>query len=1075
MAKRSITFLIIAVLLVILILLDILSIPYTGKDYDSTMMEAHNSSHFEFSFTSLNIAIIGSSGYIGSRLLHHLQKIHRWNVAGYDQKLPGQASRDIVTEDLQKFQVVVYLAGLTDRDICRDHPNDTEYKNVKDIYDLAKRMLQSQLLIFASTSEIAAGFGKTPMDELSPVQPHLFDPYVASIMRRENALRKLSLESLTAPRIVGLRFGLVIGLSDSQRIDFGHMQYICQAFLGGRLHVVHPEAYRSFLSMEDLLGALTVVIKNHRSTKRFDLFHLQSFSASVSNIANAIALRSGAHIFVSNDSLTNFSDGFSLNTKKFRTNYQFVFNGSQDKIISELINDVPRLCLGRQSRLDKGSTPCVVCGSHQMHLVLDLHKQPLANDFREQADQAMKCKQFPLRLVRCLKCHHTQLSYIVDRAYLFSHYLYQSGTSKSMKDYFEWLAEKVIKESEKKNGTVLEIASNDGSQLTEFLKRGWITIGVDPAENLAELARAKGHTVYIGFWGTDRFSFLPPPESLNAIVAQNVLAHVSNPVQFLRACAAVMGSRTRLYIQTSQCEMYETGQFDTVYHEHISFFTAHSFNKIAALAGLYIVHFEITPIHGRSCLVTFKRMRLPSTSFITSFQRKIPSSLLLALKKERRIGLTDAWFYTKYQAQADSMREWISRQLTHLHAQGHVIIGYGAAAKGMVLLHSLLKIPNQTWQFSYIVDEAPLKQDKYCPGTYIPVRPISELSKHSLMTPLTIVVFAWNFWEEILHKIRITTLETGIKNVFAIRPFPQQQLIQINSNSTTILTQNAYRLMPWPSPFPYRRRSVLLFSNLFNDTPLLSSWIRHHAPIFDIAILIDYDITNRSSQIVTNEAPSTWKIISPRSKDSPHKVINEEMRYYEKIYTKAWKIVLTTDEFMVHPNLREMLSDIERSSDVMALYFRSLIMIRTDSNLRYPFTSLLNQHTQYISYSPVKGKGSLVMPAYRYIHRYPYVEQIDVKQSKNESEWQWIHIGFIADYRYALSFQHTNMRVPFPEYVENVGDTMNEHITHDFNVTSWKHNKEIFRHIRLNDLQNFDAPTDELRMAHRLWKEMTNH
>ncbi|CAF2983206.1 unnamed protein product, partial [Rotaria sp. Silwood2] len=785
MAKRTVLFLVASASLFILISFDIRPIPSLRRKSDSILIKNDLSSHFKFSSKPFNIAIIGSFGYIGSRLLHYLQQTEKWNITGYDRVFSGQASYEILTEDLHEFQVVIYLGGLTDRAKCQSHPNDAKRENVKDIYNLAKRMLASQLLIFASTSEIAEGYGMVPMDEMSPIQSHLFDSYVASMMHRENTLRELSFKSINSPRMIGLRFGIVIGLSYSQRIDVGHMAYVCQAFLGGKLHIVHPQAYRSFLSMDDLLQAIKVVIKNKKSAKRFDLFHLQSFSASVSNVVNAIALRSGAHVVISDYSLNNVNHGFSLNTTKFRTTYQFVFNGNQDQIVSSLIDDVPRLCAGRQSRLDKESVPCVVCGSREMHIVLDLHSQPLANDFRKRLDEATKCKRFPLRLVRCPKCHHTQLSYIVNRAYLFSHYLYQSGTSKSIETYFEWLAEKIIDESGKTNGTVLEIASNDGSQLSKFSRRGWKTVGVDPAKNLAALARTKGHTVYVGFWGADKFPLLPSPESLDAIVAQNVLAHVGNPVQFLRACAAVMGTTTRLYVQTSQCEMYETGQFDTVYHEHVSFFTAHSFKKIASLAGLRIIHFEITPIHGRSCLVTFERIRLSSSTFVPTFYKKLPSSLSLALQKERNLGLTDAWFYIKYQAQAHSMRQWIVDQLTYLHAQGHIIVGYGAAAKGMVLLRSLLEMPNQTWQFSYVVDDAPLKQNTYCPGTSIPVRPTSELTKHSLITPLTIVVFAWNFWEEILNKIQTKTLGKGIKSVFAIRPFPQQQLIQIHSNCST--------------------------------------------------------------------------------------------------------------------------------------------------------------------------------------------------------------------------------------------------------------------------------------------------
>jgi nucleoside-diphosphate-sugar epimerase len=1075
MAKRTVLFLVAALLLFILIAFDIRAIPSVNRIYNSLLIKTDSSTHFEFSSTSLNIAIIGSSGYIGSRLLHYLQQKENWNVVGYDRVFSGQASHEILTEDLQKFQAVVYLGGLIDRKRCQDHPNVAERENVKDIYNLAKRMLPSQLLIFASTSEIAEGYSLIPMDETSPVQTHLFDAYVASMRRREITLQKLSSESSSAPRMIGLRFGIVVGLSHSQRIDFGHMAYVCQAFLGGRLHIVHPEAHRSFLSMEDLLQAVTVVIQRQQSAKQFDLFHLQSFSASISNMANAIALRSGAHVFLSNYSLNESNHGFSLNTSKFRTTYRFAFTENQDEIISKLIDDVPRLCVGRQSSLDKDSVPCVVCGSREMHLILDLHDQPLANDFRKQPNEAKKCKRFPLRLVRCPKCHHSQLSYIVDRAYLFSHYLYQSGTSKSIEIYFKWLAEKIIDESMKTNGTVLEIASNDGSQLTEFAKLGWKTVGVDPAKNLAELARAKGHTVYVGFWGVDTFPDLPSPNSLDAIVAQNVLAHVGNPVQFLRACAAVMGTRTKLYIQTSQCEMYETGQFDTVYHEHVSFFTAHSFKKIATLVGLHIVNFEITPIHGRSCLVTFQRVRSPSATFLTTFHKTLASSFSLALQNERNLGLTDDWFYVKYQAQAYSMRQWIVRQLAHLYAEGHVIIGYGAAAKGMVLLHSLLAMQDETWQFSYVIDDAPLKQNTYCPGTSIPVRPSSELSNHDLTKPLTIVVFAWNFVEEISDKIRTKTFEKGIKNVFAIVPFPQQQLIKINSNSSTIVTQNAFKLLSWPFPFPSMRRPVILFSHLIKEEILLSSWIRHHAPMFDMAILTDYDITNKSSQIVRNEAPSTWKIISPSNKEVSPQMIDEQIKSYEKLYPKAWKIVLTTDELLVHPNLRQMLAETEHTGNVMALRFRSLMMVGSDSVPSEGLTSLLNQRTRYISNSFVEEKHDSFTSGYRYIHRCTYTGHIDEQRSIRESVWRWTPVGFIADYRYTFLVQHTKDKLSILENKVSDGRTINEDVQHSFDITHLKQLKENLKTIQIDDLQNVDASNDELKMAHRLWREMTNH
>ena len=698
-------------------------------NFKSTKENLSSTTHLSSSL--FRVAIIGSSGYIGSRLLDHLRNEKDWDIIGYDRIFPGQASYEISTEELRSFHVVIYLGGLTGRVMCLNRPNDVQRENVDDIYKLATRMLHSQTLIFASTSAIAEGSGSIPLNEDSPIQSHLLDLYSSSLLRREKTLRQLSFESNTSPQMIGLRFGTVLGLSPSQRIDLSPMALVCQAFLTRKLHVTHPESNRAFLYMEDLMRAVTTILKHSKQIERFDIFHLQSFSASISSIANTIASLTGAHIDTSDHLVSQDSPGFSLNNTKFRTKFNFTFEDNVDYIFSKLINDVPRMCLGRQSRLDNDSMPCVVCGSRTMYTVLDLHNQPLANDFNMKIEDSLKSKRFPLRLVRCPICHHTQLSHTVDRKYLFSHYLYQSGTSNSLKSYFSWLADKVINETEIRNGTVLEIACNDGTQLNEFLKRGWKTVGVDPAKNLIDIARKSGHTVYNGFWGVDHFPNLPSLESLNVIIAQNVLAHVDSPIQFLRACAAIMGPRTKLYIQTSQCEMYETGQFDTVYHEHISFFTAHSFEKLANIVGLTIIRFEITPIHGRSCLVTFQRADLSNIVFPTAYKRELTPSLFQALEKERHLGMTEPWFYVKYEAEAKGMRQWITHQLTSLQDRHHTIIAYGAAAKGMVLLHFLLEITNRSWNISFIVDDAPLKQNTFCPGTSIPVRPTSELRKHN--------------------------------------------------------------------------------------------------------------------------------------------------------------------------------------------------------------------------------------------------------------------------------------------------------------------------------------------------------
>ena len=144
-------------------------------------------------------------------------------------------------------------------------------------------------------------------------------------------------------------------------------------------------------------------------------------------------------------------------------------------------------------------------------------------------------------------------------------------------------------------------------------------------------------------------------------------------------------------------------------------------------------------------MLTLQRADLSNITFRTSYHKATAPSLLSALQKEIRLGMTDPWFYIKYEAQALAIRQWITHQLAYLKAQHHTIIAFGAAAKGMTLLHFLLEIPNRSWNISFIVDDSPLKHNTYCPGTTIPVRSTSELRKHNSTNPLTIMVFAWKF------------------------------------------------------------------------------------------------------------------------------------------------------------------------------------------------------------------------------------------------------------------------------------------------------------------------------------------
>jgi len=238
---------------------------------------------------------------------------------------------------------------------------------------------------------------------------------------------------------------------------------------------------------------------------------------------------------------------------------------------------------------------CLCCGSEKLKLVLDLNEQPLANSFKKTAEEDEPT--FPLRLNICEDCTHLQLSHAVNPDLLFKNYLYVSGTSQTLRDYFDWFARETLTYAPDAS-TVLDIACNDGSQLNSFKALGLKTYGVDPAENLHPLSSAN-HDVVCDYF-TDKYAYHYGSKNLDIITAQNVFAHNSYPLEFLKQCKEIMHDASVLFIQTSQADMIRNNEFDTIYHEHLSFFNASSMSALARRAGLCLVDIRKTPIHGNS-------------------------------------------------------------------------------------------------------------------------------------------------------------------------------------------------------------------------------------------------------------------------------------------------------------------------------------------------------------------------------------------------------------------------------------------------------------------------------------------
>ena len=387
---------------------------------------------------------------------------------------------------------------------------------------------------------------------------------------------------------------------------------------------------------------------------------------------------------------------------------------------------------------------CRICFNPHLYSILDLGTQPLANEYH---NNTSTLNEYPLHLIWCPNCTHLQLNYVVDKNVLYKHYQYVSGTSSTMDKYFDWLAEKFTLEMGPKN--VLDIACNDASQLDHFKKRGWVTYGIDPAENIVSKIKSH-HTIYNDFFNLQFAQKLGLIFDL--ILAQNVVAHVDDVHDFIQGCKILLADDGKLCIQTSQCNMIQNNEFDTIYHEHHSFFSVRSMKTLVESCGLYLKKVERTFIHGTSFLFTISKMH-PTKEEL--------DVLVLELESEKELSQLET--YKNYAKRVDIICKNLTQRVEELKDDGYTVIGYGAAAKGNTLLN-YCKI-----KLDYIIDDADIKWNLYTPGMNIPIYSPNKLQD---VEKLVIIPLAWNFFDEI-----VTRVKERVKNAIFLKYFPQLEMI----------------------------------------------------------------------------------------------------------------------------------------------------------------------------------------------------------------------------------------------------------------------------------------------------------
>ena len=387
---------------------------------------------------------------------------------------------------------------------------------------------------------------------------------------------------------------------------------------------------------------------------------------------------------------------------------------------------------------------CRFCGAPLQDEFADLGMSPLANSYLT-PEQANAMEPFyPLRVLVCRACFLVQLEAYESAAHIFSDYAYFSSYSTSWLDHARRYVEMVVERFGLGSGSqVVELASNDGYLLQYFREHDVPVLGVEPAANIAEVAIERGIPTKVEFFGRQTATSLARECSADLVLGNNVLAHVPDLNDFVSGLPLVLKPAGVITMEFPHLlRLVEDNQFDTIYHEHFSYFSFLTVQRVFAAHGLRCFDVEQLPTHGGS-------LRIYGCHEGASHSETQRARQLA--ERERAAGYDALDLYRSYAARVRASKHEILEFMIGLKHEGKRIAGYGAPAKGNTLLN-YCGIGRDFVDFT--VDRNPHKQGLFLPGTHIPIRSPAAIDEER---PDVVFILPWNLREEImqqLHHIR---------------------------------------------------------------------------------------------------------------------------------------------------------------------------------------------------------------------------------------------------------------------------------------------------------------------------------